>query len=270
MTQVSSANAVLFVALSFLCIDIVLDWDGFSRCPKPIHMWLLSSYLLLAVLVLMGLVAAQVNSGEVHHFLLNARPKGAVMKFMFSCTWLVLVPLFIAWSAVGTMWAWEVQSKAPYCMPSSMHLTFLAVWQVVSYCWVFFYVGMGVMSCRAERRVRRVERDLRDLEDPDLVARWGRVGNLEWYSSLPTAMASGGLTPAEIRALPGEGIYGEGDLACSPCAEEDCAICLNGMKAGDRVRKLGNCNHVFHSACIDLWMFRSAECPLCKKGVRCQ
>jgi len=267
MAQPSTANVILFAALAFLCVDITLDWDGFSRCPKPIHKWLLSSYLLLALLVLMGLVAAQLSSGEDGHFLLNARPKGAVLQFMFSCTWLILVPLFVAWSVVGTMWGWEVQTTAPHCVPSSMHLFFLVVWQLVSFSWVIFYLGMGFMSCRAERRVRRAEQDLRDLEDPDLVQRWGHVGTLEGYSALPTAMASGGLTPAQIRSLPGEGIYGEGDVVCNPCEEEDCPICLTALQAGEKVRRLGACGHVFHRACIDLWMIRSTDCPLCKTSV---
>mmetsp|Transcript_7406 Transcript_7406/g.10677 ORF Transcript_7406/g.10677 Transcript_7406/m.10677 type:complete len:273 (-) Transcript_7406:284-1102(-) len=261
--QVSTANTVLFCALSFLCVDIVADWDGYQRCPKPIHKWLLSSYALLALLLLVGLAAAKLSSTEAGHFLLNARPKGAAMKFMFSCTWLVLVPLFTAWSALGTAWAYEVQTRAPSCLPSSMHLTFLVVWQVVSYAWIVFYGGMGFMSWMAERKVRQAEQDLRDLEDPDIVERWGPVGTLEGYTSLPAKMASSGLTPGQIKQLPGVSKF-----CCSPTnCEQDCPICLNSLAEGETVRELCGCCHVFHRSCIDLWLLRSSDCPLCKQTV---
>lgn len=201
--QVSSPNVVLFLALSYLCFDLVADWGGCGRCPKPVHKWLLASYVLLALLLAVGLLATILSSGQAGHFLLHARPKGAVMKLIFSATWLVLVPLFTAWSALGTVWAWDVVTRAPDCVPSSMHLAFLVVWQVVSWAWIIFYVGMGAMSSLAERRVRRAEQDLRDLEDPDVVARWGHIGTLDGYTSLPAQMAKDGLTPAQIRRLPG-------------------------------------------------------------------
>lgn len=261
--QVSSPNVVLFLALSYLCFDLVADWDGYGRCPKPVHKWLLSSYVLLALLLAVGLLATMLSSGQAGHFLLNARPKGAVMKLMFSATWLVLVPLFTAWSALGTVWAWDVVTRAPDCVPSNMHLAFLVVWQVVSWAWIIFYAGMGAMSLLAERRVRRAEQDLRDLEDPDVVARWGHIGTLEGYTSLPAQMAKDGLTPVQIRGLPGV-VARTGTEGCS---EEDCPICLNCITEGEVVRELHGCCHVFHRACIDLWLLRSAECPLCKQSV---
>lgn len=263
--QVSTANVVLFVALSFLCVDIMADWQGYQRCPKPIHKWLLSSYALLALLLLVGLIAARLTptTTEAGHFLLNARPKGSALKLMFSCTWLVLVPLFTAWSALGTAWAYEVQTQAPHCLPSSMHLTFLVVWQVVSYAWIIFYGGMGLMSFVAERKVRQAEQDLRDLEDPDTVERWGNVGSLDGYTSLPTKMASGGLNPSQIKGLSGVSLYCQ--VAGAP--EEDCPICLTPLKAGESIRELGGCCHAFHRPCIDLWLLRSCECPCCKQKV---
>jgi len=245
-----------------LAFDILADWDGYTTCPKPVHKWMLSSYVLLALLLAVDIAAKKTPSGGATCFLLNARPKGAAMKFMFSCTWLLLVPLFTAWSALGTAWAWEVQTRAPHCLPSSTHLFLLIVWQVVSWAWVLFYSAMGFMSWRVERRVRRAEQDLRELEDPDLVARWGHVGNLDGYSQLPAKMASGGLTPAQIRGLPGVATHSESQ-GCSG----ECPICLTGVIAGETVRKLPGCCHVFHRSCIDLWLLRSSECPLCKQSV---
>jgi len=53
--------------------------------------------------------------------------------------------------------------------------------------------------------------------------------------------------------------------------EETCAVCLNKLKMEDGVRDLMNCDHVFHTECIDKWLEHGHEnenhnqtCPLCK------
>ena len=45
----------------------------------------------------------------------------------------------------------------------------------------------------------------------------------------------------------------------------DCAVCLSGIGGGDEVRRLSNCRHVFHRACLDRWMEHDQRtCPLCR------
>ena len=51
------------------------------------------------------------------------------------------------------------------------------------------------------------------------------------------------------------------------CKESDseCAICLNCIEERHEVRELGNCCHVFHKGCIDVWMDQGqVTCPLCR------
>jgi len=46
---------------------------------------------------------------------------------------------------------------------------------------------------------------------------------------------------------------------------EDCAVCLSGIGGGDEVRRLSNCRHAFHRACLDRWMAHDQRtCPLCR------
>mmetsp|Transcript_72289 Transcript_72289/g.182884 ORF Transcript_72289/g.182884 Transcript_72289/m.182884 type:complete len:119 (+) Transcript_72289:624-980(+) len=111
--------------------------------------------------------------------------------------------------------------------------------------------------------MRRAEADLRDLEeDPDVVRRWGQVDNLDGYTPLPTTLKGGGLTTAQIRKLGGTCTLQE-DAAC----DEDCPICLHPVLCGDTVRELDGCIHVFRRSCLDLWLLRSAVCPMCKYRV---
>lgn len=45
-----------------------------------------------------------------------------------------------------------------------------------------------------------------------------------------------------------------------------CGICLDSFQDSDKLRVF-NCQHGYHSACIDLWLLKSALCPLCMKRV---
>lgn len=51
----------------------------------------------------------------------------------------------------------------------------------------------------------------------------------------------------------------------SPC-HDSCAVCLDDFVSGDKLRQL-NCSHHFHVACIDPWLRRKPDCPLCKAPV---
>ncbi|XP_031493917.1 brassinosteroid-responsive RING protein 1 [Nymphaea colorata] len=46
---------------------------------------------------------------------------------------------------------------------------------------------------------------------------------------------------------------------------ESCAVCLYEFEAGDEIRRLTNCRHIFHRACLDRWMDHDQRtCPLCR------
>jgi hypothetical protein len=49
---------------------------------------------------------------------------------------------------------------------------------------------------------------------------------------------------------------------------EQCAICLNDYKETDEVAEL-KCDkrHYFHSQCLEVWMKRKLECPICRTPV---
>jgi hypothetical protein len=45
-----------------------------------------------------------------------------------------------------------------------------------------------------------------------------------------------------------------------------CMICLSDFVAGESLRRLP-CAHVYHQPCIDEWLHRCTDCPLCKTNV---
>jgi len=261
-TQVGVNDAVLVISLLYLSVDIQYDWESFNTCHRPIHKWLLVSYALIVASRLVYVAGSLTSTAESGDFLLNLRQKSAVVRFLMSVTWLVIVPFFTVWSAVGTWWILDVRRHTPKCLPSGVHVWFLVIWQVLGYLWILIHCGLGIMAWFLEHRLRNAETDLQQIEDADVLLRWGQVSRLQGYTSMPGMPGSRGLTPTQIRALPAMIAERSGEV------EEECPICLNVLKAGDVVRQLGPCGHTFHRSCIDLWLLRRADCPLCKHTVK--
>ncbi|KAL0911505.1 hypothetical protein M5K25_019653 [Dendrobium thyrsiflorum] len=44
----------------------------------------------------------------------------------------------------------------------------------------------------------------------------------------------------------------------------ECSVCLSELVDGDEVRRLPACKHVYHVGCIDAWLLRHDNCPLCR------
>jgi len=273
--QIGSNDAVLLFSLLYSCLDLYYEWDLFTTCYWPVHRWLLVSYgcvITFRVTHLLGAHSAastgQSSISVAADFLLDLRQKGVMPRMLAAFTWFAVLPFFVLLTLVGTYWLYEVIKNSPQCVPSTTHLWFSGFWLVLCYVWIFVHIALGTVAWKLERRVRRAEVDLQQIEDDDVVSRWGQVSRLPGYSSLaPTSQNGAGLTPTEIRALPGESVFGEEQ--CTPCEDEcECPICINNFTAGENLRTLMSCGHQFHRSCIDLWLLRRADCPLCKRSAR--
>ncbi|KAG1354097.1 putative RING-H2 finger protein ATL72 [Cocos nucifera] len=80
------------------------------------------------------------------------------------------------------------------------------------------------------------------------------------------------IPPAQLEAI---AVIVYGDLpaslpsfsAASPEAES-CPVCLAEYVAGEEVRVLPRCGHMFHKGCIDRWLLTSSSlCPICRDRV---
>ncbi|KAL6876441.1 hypothetical protein ACP4OV_013013 [Aristida adscensionis] len=79
-----------------------------------------------------------------------------------------------------------------------------------------------------------------------------------------------GLTDAAIGALPAfayappaaakGGAGGDGSSVL-------CAVCLEDVRAGEMVRRLPACAHLFHVDCVDAWLRSHRTCPLCRRAL---
>ena len=50
--------------------------------------------------------------------------------------------------------------------------------------------------------------------------------------------------------------------------ENACAICQDIMAEGSQIRTLNRCEHAFHIGCIDIWLQRHVNCPVCRHDIR--
>ncbi|KAF3775721.1 Equilibrative nucleotide transporter 3 [Nymphaea thermarum] len=48
----------------------------------------------------------------------------------------------------------------------------------------------------------------------------------------------------------------------------ECAVCLSEFRNDDKLRLLPQCNHAFHSECIDKWLSSRVTCPVCRANLR--
>jgi hypothetical protein len=77
--------------------------------------------------------------------------------------------------------------------------------------------------------------------------------------------AAAGMDAAAISALPAAFGYKRDEHAATGWAQ--CAICLGLVRAGEAVRRLPACGHLFHAGCVDKWLRAHATCPLCRAAV---
>tara|TARA_B100000123_G_C25716448_1_gene422381 strand:- start:92 stop:907 length:816 start_codon:yes stop_codon:yes gene_type:complete len=51
---------------------------------------------------------------------------------------------------------------------------------------------------------------------------------------------------------------------------DKCCICRETLNDTDIIRKINNCDHVFHLNCIDTWLSSNTMCPICRCDLRDQ
>lgn len=49
---------------------------------------------------------------------------------------------------------------------------------------------------------------------------------------------------------------------------ETCAICCCDFESGETLSRLPGCSHLFHDSCIEQWLERASNCPICRGDLR--
>ncbi|XP_037457797.1 RING-H2 finger protein ATL39-like [Triticum dicoccoides] len=56
-------------------------------------------------------------------------------------------------------------------------------------------------------------------------------------------------------------VYEQADTLAAPM---DCAVCLGQVEAGEKLRRLPKCAHLFHADCVHAWLQAHSTCPMCR------
>lgn len=262
MVQSNSSRAVMAACFVYTLLDVlIMDADD---CMISMKGWICVSYL--SAVLLKGIhMLGQMYSAAGKNFIFTFRQKSTLAFATVLATWGVLVPFFVAWTVIGTLWFREAVASHPSCFSTGGHPWLVMLWQFLSYAWIFTYGIYFGITCAIEYRTYMAERHMRSVESEDSLSRWGHlppvVPDLSTYSGATALRMQQGLKPNEILALSTEQIV-EGQHSKYQGAH--CPICLSDFCPGDEVRALPGCNHSFHRSCVDLWLLRRADCPMCK------
>jgi hypothetical protein len=266
-------DGILLASLVYSLFDLQSVWVDFESCSRPVHHWLVISYASVVIFRLTHLVGMQSGMVPSVDFLLDLRQKGTVPKGAAVFTWLFLVPFFVVWTGLGTLWLFSVVHKTRHCMPTQMHLWFSVLWLVLSYFCIAVYASLAWAALVLERRRQNAEVELQQIVSPDLISRWGQVSELTNFTSFHGAAIAGlsasalEAMPSKVAAAPHHEGNGSNDVEVGSCTLE-CSICLCDVHPGEGIRELPACGHTFHKSCVDLWLLRCPCCPLCKDDVR--
>jgi hypothetical protein len=84
----------------------------------------------------------------------------------------------------------------------------------------------------------------------------------ELWDAFGGCHANPGLRESDLKAMPTRQMaFIEGER------KEMCAICLEPFSAPQLLRDLPHCCHTFHVDCIDTWLRKKADCPVCRGAV---
>jgi len=251
-----SDGSLLFYlfSLAHSSIDIMYHGAELGQCERPIHVWLVISYIsLVGLRVPHYLKNVGMDLGGMTDIDAAASAWKGFSKTALMMVWFALLPFFIVWTFIGSFWLGDVLHHTPTCLTSGTDPRFIIFWQVVCYGWILIYTVCVAIAFALKKRQGVAETNLREVETDDSRARWGSM-SASWGL---TPML--GLTAKEIQMLPA--------FTGSACGDGECSICLNEFQRGDAGRRLPSCGHCFHQSCIDLWLLRQNKCPLCKGDV---
>jgi hypothetical protein len=252
---------LMCVAFLYGLLDVLFMEE--DDCMVAMQQWLLVSYMSVAVFRGTQKIGQQCSqAGE--NFIFSFRQKSSAARLVVVFTWCILLPFFVVWTVLGSIWLRSIDTSAPHCETQSVntHPQLILFWQVLSYVWVTIYLVYFGIACMIEFRLRVQERNLRLVQGEDSLNRWGEISRDE--DEAVALKPQAGMNPFKIQALPTR-ILGVDDPVVN--CEQHCPICICDFFEGETVRQLPSCNHCFHQSCIDLWLLRRADCPMCKSSV---
>ena len=245
--RLSCHDIFLALAVFYAVAELLIAWDEFRSCEKPIQIWLLVGCLSLLAFRAVHILAGREEEGTSEPWYFNLfTQRYRLLTVLIVCA---IYPFFLGWVLLGTLWYAEV-SQDSQCFRDQQENWYFVLWLVIFYIWVIGYNTAIVISAVIYYRGRTLQ-----AEYVQLVQQYGDSQppdpNFSIYGLSPGAIQ--GFHVLEINTpLQGEHI---------------CSVCQDDIKYAERARVL-SCGHIYHLSCIDGWLMRQHWCPNCKRDLR--
>lgn len=221
-------DAFLFAALGYCIVIILIRWQRYEECNKPLQVFLLVDYLTIMLFRISHFICQKhADSPLVYRQAASFFKLGIVFVFFF------------AWTVVGT--AWFDDSKD--CLPEDNQKWAFVIWLILCYVWISGYVCILL--------VKKV-----CFSTPEQPAQ----GVFSFPLNLLELEEDVGLSEQQIHLIPTF-------AAPSSLTDEKCPVCIERFCKDDMCKKLPSCPHFFHAECIDEWLLRKSDCPVCRAEV---
>lgn len=256
--NISLNSIILILSVFYSIIDIFIQWKKFSKCYRPIQLWLVVSFISILLFRFSHFFLQYLSNTDEMNFIIYRRRNSNPPYYASFIVICILYPFFTIWNIIGTVWIYKVMKYTPHCVPNNIHPWFIVLWIILCYIWILLYLFFIVISIYLEYQSSLFEREYNALYSNDIVARWGN--NIELMRNYGIYIFKKGLSLKQIQNLPYYHIKQITD-------QTKCSICLNDFIIDECVRTLILCGHTFHKNCIDLWLIRNASCPNCKSPI---
>ncbi|VWU52684.1 zinc finger, C3HC4 type, putative [Hepatocystis sp. ex Piliocolobus tephrosceles] len=256
-------DLILILSICYSVFDIFIQWNSFSGCYKPIHLWLIVSFISILLYRFAYFLAQYLSNGNNNNNDVIIYRRNSAPYYINILVVFILFPFFFIWNIIGTIWIYQIIKYTPNCLPKNNNPWFIVLWIILCYIWILLYLFFIILTIYLEYQSRNFETTLRSMQsNNDIYTRWGdHIDLMRDYGLY--FVYNNGLRLKQIESLP---YYYINNVPIGL----KCSICLNDFQLNECVRTLVLCNHTFHKSCIDLWLVRSATCPNCKSPIAAQ
>mmetsp|Transcript_7150 Transcript_7150/g.10552 ORF Transcript_7150/g.10552 Transcript_7150/m.10552 type:complete len:262 (-) Transcript_7150:2386-3171(-) len=250
MPRLSCHDVFIGLAIFYAGAELVIAWENFNECKKPIQVWLLIACVTLGLFRTAHLLAGEDDDNFYEPWCFNLFSSRYKLHSIVVVG--VLYPFFLGWILVGTLWYAEVAAQRGSCFKDQQQSWYFILWLVIFYIWIIAYTTAISISAMIYLRNREFESQYMQLVDQ--------------YGDSPApqpAFQMQGLSPASIQSFTIEVVN------TPQMGKYMCSVCLDEPQKREKLRVMP-CGHKFHLSCIDGWLMRQSYCPNCKRNLRRQ
>ena len=174
--RINCLDIMIFSAVAYAASDLIANWTTYQQCSKPLHIWLLVSYVLTITFRFLHFAGHVLSfrsmpSEEGEDFNWNRAQALRTLSYVII---LIVFPAFTFWGVIGTVWFMDANDSTGNCFTDFEEYSFIIFWLIVTYIWIIAYVLLLALTALTYYRGLVMKRSLVaflrkiDFEDNDL------------------------------------------------------------------------------------------------------